>query len=126
MKKVDKPIFTDKRNLEPEDFQGGLSDTLFQNPIIQNYIKERELRTESYSGYNVWGYLGSNSRTIELDRRVEAVLIEQGLDTESMAGFLISKAGRYFADALSYMPVIDAYHFIQGNKTKDNGKNRKR
>lgn len=109
MSKDNEPIFTDKQGLKSWNYQGGLSERLFWHPVVQEYI-QRQIE----SGGNVWGYIGSYSRTVELDRRVESTLKEQGLRTVEIAEFLVSKSGRHFADALTYKPLKEAVSMCLG------------
>lgn len=70
--------------------QGGLSRTVWTNPVIT-----------SYKGEN--GYLGSNQakyRTNELDMEIETYLTTMGMDADMIACFLVGKEGRWLSTAI--------------------------
>ena len=70
--------------------QGGLSRTVWTNPVIT-----------SYKGEN--GYLGSNQaqyRTDALDREIESYFRSLGMDDDMIACFLVGKEGRWLSTAL--------------------------
>jgi len=101
-------LFTDKQIQGPNDFKGGLSDNLYNNPVITQYILTSWIETESFTGYNVFGYLGSYKRTEEQDKQVESLLRSEGFTIRRIAKFLISKEGRHFADSLTHKSINEA------------------
>lgn len=114
--KKDNPVFTDKQLLGVKDFQGGLSDELFCNSTIQQYIVSCWIENKHFKGYNVFGYLGSYERTLEQDEQVEKALREAGHTTKQIAQFLISTEARHFADSLSHKRIADAVKALRISK----------
>jgi hypothetical protein len=77
-------------------FQGGLSDELFNHPIVQNYIGDGGKKEEFYC----WGYVGNSNRTVGKDKAFEEYYRNDlKLNTEEIANFLKNKDGRHFCDS---------------------------
>lgn len=79
-----------KKKREPKEFQGGLSDELFNEKGLQKYI----------SSGGAYGYIGHWSRTFVSDRTIETQLRKSGYSIEQISNFMSHSAGRHFADNL--------------------------
>jgi len=89
---------------EPQHYQGGFSDELFQEEFLQNYIK---------SGH-AFGWIGnSDIRTEELDKILETTLKSLGATNHEIATYLTSTDGRHLADSLEELTPIQAKTAIQ-------------
>lgn len=81
---------------DSSELRGGFSYRLFNNNIIQNHIKEcSELEVSC-----IFGYLGHEKRSKELDIYIEEESIKRGFSDDTLAEWVISKNGRYFGDSL--------------------------
>jgi hypothetical protein len=78
-----------EKDRNPEEFQGGLSDKLFKNKILQDYLKSI-----------AFGYIGAFGRTFSGDRLVEKTLREHNFSDTEISLFMTSRSGRHFADGL--------------------------
>ena len=78
------------KNRDTIEFQGGLSNKLFKNAVIQDYLKRG----------GAHGFIGHSSRTFASDRTTERTLIELGHSNFEIAHFMCGSTGRHFADQL--------------------------
>ena len=77
-----------------KDYQGGLSDIVFWNEELQNYLKPNK-----DGKICAFGYIGNNTRKSYLDHILEDFLREElGLTDSKIANWLSSSDGRHFAD----------------------------
>jgi hypothetical protein len=94
-----------------EEYQGGFSNDLFKNEVLQKYI-----------GSSPFGYIGSNLRTFETDKEVEKEYLEaikklkeEGVVFDSskdiynvlVNNFLCSSSGRHIFDEYDDSDVIE-------------------
>ncbi len=77
-----------------QDFQGGLSDRLFNQPEIQAYI-------------TVFGWMGHEGRTAELDKALEKALKDARFNQALAAAFLCSRYGRHLGDATTFGNTLE-------------------
>lgn len=82
------PEWSDK--LEPNDYKGGLSNSLFKEPYLQKYLKSR----------GCFGYIGHYGRTFNIDRAFENEAKRNGYTFLEIAIFICGKDGRHFGDSL--------------------------
>jgi hypothetical protein len=94
-------VITDYKNKKPDDFKGGFSDILFDNPIIQDYIGDGQL---------VYGWMGASERKEIHDRILERELISLNCPYNAICNWLKSSSGRYFMDN---MPENDKESIIR-------------
>jgi len=73
--------------------QKGFSGDVFNTDIVQDYI-------ESCKGGYVGGYLGHDTRTIERDAMLEAILIYEGFTSDEIAVFLTHSEARHIMNEL--------------------------
>jgi hypothetical protein len=75
-------------DLKPEDYKGALSDGLFNTPYLKEYLEKGGCH----------GYIGSSSRTFDIDRFFEQTLKEEGYDNLDIAIFMCGRDGRHLSD----------------------------
>lgn len=78
------------KDLKPEDYQGGLSNKLFKEPYLQDYLK----------GGGCHGYIGHSVRTFKIDKKFEKRAKELKLTDLEIAIFMCGKDGRHFGDSI--------------------------
>lgn len=75
--------------MKTKDYQGGLSDDVFNSPAFQKYISSCP-----------FGWIGHGVRTKKLDVIIEAELRQRGLSSSKMFNWPSSSDGRHFGDSL--------------------------
>lgn len=88
-----------KENRLPAEFQGGLSDSVFQVGYLQQYIKN----------IAVFGYVGHSGRTYQTDKCLEKefMKVKSSVEVDKahlLAIWLTSTDGRHFGDTLEGLP----------------------
>ncbi|MEM3202413.1 MAG: hypothetical protein QXY21_01970, partial [Candidatus Micrarchaeaceae archaeon] len=73
------------------EHKGGFSKALWENQKIQGYLKE--MNTPA-------GWIGHDARTNELDELIEKTSKAIKQSDDELAGFIISKQGRWLGDKL--------------------------
>lgn len=99
------PSYEHKQAMTPEQYQGGFSDEVFNNPDLAKYVR---------SGL-VFGYIGHYERHPETDTFFERLFLAVENDPSLLAWFLSSRSGRHFADQLDVMNVRQSKQTIAEN-----------
>jgi hypothetical protein len=99
-------------NKELEEFQGGLSDEVFNDPYLQKYFKDGK----GSKGICVFGYVGNSNRTIDKDKLIEYYLRHNLKWTvEEIGVWLTSSSGRHFCDSYEDANNLFSYEFKKQN-----------
>lgn len=78
------------KDLPVEAYRGALSDEVFNNKGLQDYLSKG----------GCFGYIGHSQRTYDTDREIETIRLEKSIDPKYIAVFMSHTAGRHFADDL--------------------------
>ncbi len=80
------------------EYVGGFSKELWNNTIIQEYLKKMNPPA---------GWIGHDVRTNELDYKIETSAKSLKMSNEELARFITSKQGRLLGDRLSNPELSD-------------------
>jgi len=93
-----------RTEMKPKEYQGGFSNEVFE-----------ALKEYASSGL-VFGYLGHEGRTIELDKVIEEELKNMGLTPHLMYCWISSTDGRHTMDYIEDKPLWAQIEYIRLNK----------
>lgn len=86
-------------------YQGGFSDKIWKQEVLQSYIKDCK-------GL-VFGYIGHENRCKEIDTLIEITLKSHHIHCKGIAERLTGAMGRHFADKLPYKDMIEAERQVE-------------